>query len=260
MVRITRGGIRWLLFLIPCLSQFLTRVSPCHSLITYTSLSPIIPFNGLNYIGGVTSISLEDYVKALIGVLPTILLWCFCGASADQITVIATSKGTNAINSDGAQLYMIILISVGLVFCVVAALLIWKYAIEELKKEIYLENASSMWKYNKKSSSDDKSPTSATDYHMASDEPSSPHENPTVELVTAASPQHPNTSMELAEQGREVEMVHHQPYDDDDNASLSSQRHHGGVLTLLGFDANGLDGYYSGRDDGRDEEWFWIWS
>ena len=43
-------------------------------------LCPIIPFNGLNYIGGVTSVSLEEYTQALIGILPITLLWCTVGA------------------------------------------------------------------------------------------------------------------------------------------------------------------------------------
>lgn len=43
-------------------------------------LCPIIPFNGLNYIGGVTSVSLEEYTQALIGILPITLLWSTVGA------------------------------------------------------------------------------------------------------------------------------------------------------------------------------------
>eukprot|EP00577_Skeletonema_sp_RCC1716_P032417 CAMPEP_0113427700 /NCGR_PEP_ID=MMETSP0013_2-20120614/31451_1 /TAXON_ID=2843 ORGANISM="Skeletonema costatum, Strain 1716" /NCGR_SAMPLE_ID=MMETSP0013_2 /ASSEMBLY_ACC=CAM_ASM_000158 /LENGTH=247 /DNA_ID=CAMNT_0000316163 /DNA_START=131 /DNA_END=871 /DNA_ORIENTATION=+ /assembly_acc=CAM_ASM_000158 len=45
-------------------------------------LSPIVPFNAINYIAGVTGISLKDYVIALIGILPGTILYCFIGASA----------------------------------------------------------------------------------------------------------------------------------------------------------------------------------
>ncbi|KAL3771358.1 hypothetical protein ACHAW5_000067 [Stephanodiscus triporus] len=45
-------------------------------------LSPIVPFNAINYIGGVTSIKLRQYTLALIGMLPGTVLYCFIGATA----------------------------------------------------------------------------------------------------------------------------------------------------------------------------------
>jgi uncharacterized membrane protein YdjX (TVP38/TMEM64 family) len=45
-------------------------------------LSPIVPFNAINYIGGVTSIKLRHYTLALIGMLPGTVLYCFIGATA----------------------------------------------------------------------------------------------------------------------------------------------------------------------------------
>ncbi|KAL7517774.1 hypothetical protein ACHAWX_002662 [Stephanocyclus meneghinianus] len=56
-------------------------------------LSPIIPFNIINYIGGVTAISLKDYTRALIGILPGTVLYCFIGASAGSLS--ETQNGTN---------------------------------------------------------------------------------------------------------------------------------------------------------------------
>jgi uncharacterized membrane protein YdjX (TVP38/TMEM64 family) len=50
-------------------------------------LCPIIPFNGLNYFGGVTSISMEHYVFALVGTLPLILLTVVAGAGAESLVV-----------------------------------------------------------------------------------------------------------------------------------------------------------------------------
>eukprot|EP00804_Cyclotella_cryptica_P024918 CCRYP_011819-RB/>CCRYP_011819-RB protein AED:0.04 eAED:0.04 QI:197/1/1/1/1/1/2/282/255 len=49
-------------------------------------LSPIVPFNAINYIGGVTAISLKDYTRALIGILPGTVLYCFIGASAGSLS------------------------------------------------------------------------------------------------------------------------------------------------------------------------------
>jgi uncharacterized membrane protein YdjX (TVP38/TMEM64 family) len=48
-------------------------------------LSPIVPFNIINYIGGVTAISFKDYTLALFGIIPGTILYCFIGASAGSL-------------------------------------------------------------------------------------------------------------------------------------------------------------------------------
>jgi uncharacterized membrane protein YdjX (TVP38/TMEM64 family) len=54
-------------------------------------LSPIIPFNAINYIAGVTSISFRDYVLSLCAVLPGTVLYVFLGASANSLMESANS-------------------------------------------------------------------------------------------------------------------------------------------------------------------------
>jgi uncharacterized membrane protein YdjX (TVP38/TMEM64 family) len=48
-------------------------------------LSPIVPFAALNYVAGVTAVSLRDYAIALIAILPGTLLYVFLGASAGSL-------------------------------------------------------------------------------------------------------------------------------------------------------------------------------
>jgi uncharacterized membrane protein YdjX (TVP38/TMEM64 family) len=55
-------------------------------------LSPLIPFNALDYVSGVTSISLRDYTIALVAILPGALLLCFVGASASSLSDATTTS------------------------------------------------------------------------------------------------------------------------------------------------------------------------
>jgi uncharacterized membrane protein YdjX (TVP38/TMEM64 family) len=54
-------------------------------------LSPLIPYNALDYMSGVTAIPLWSYTLALIGILPGTIMFCFVGASASSLTDSATS-------------------------------------------------------------------------------------------------------------------------------------------------------------------------
>jgi hypothetical protein len=48
-------------------------------------LSPLIPYNALDYMSGVTAIPLWSYTLALIGILPGTIMFCFVGASASSL-------------------------------------------------------------------------------------------------------------------------------------------------------------------------------
>ena len=109
-------------------------------------LCPIIPFNGLNYIGGVTSVSLEEYTHAVIGILPITLLWTTVGASADQITDRRT-------NDFGEQVFLIVLLIIGMACGLAGLARVYRYARDELRAEIEYDRAISWRKYKKSSSS-----------------------------------------------------------------------------------------------------------
>jgi uncharacterized membrane protein YdjX (TVP38/TMEM64 family) len=89
-------------------------------------LSPIIPFNAINYISGVTSISLLSYSLANIAIIPGTVLFVFVGASAG---CIANDMGNGATAT-------IVAIVVGVVFAIFAILLTSYYARRELNRII----------------------------------------------------------------------------------------------------------------------------
>lgn len=89
-------------------------------------LSPIIPFNALNYIAGVTAIGFWPYVLALLAMLPGTMLYVFLGASAGSLA--------DSANSGDSMTVTIIVVVVGIVFGVMAVALTSYYARIELKK------------------------------------------------------------------------------------------------------------------------------
>ena len=98
-------------------------------------LSPIIPFNAINYIGGVTAISLYSYTLALVAILPGTVLYVFLGASAGSLADSASS-GDNATVT-------IIVVAVGAVFGIFAIALTSYYAKKELNRVIAAREAES---------------------------------------------------------------------------------------------------------------------
>jgi uncharacterized membrane protein YdjX (TVP38/TMEM64 family) len=91
-------------------------------------LSPIIPFNFLNYIAGVTSISFWSYFWANFGILPGTILYVFLGASAGSLAA-SGSSGANATVT-------IAVVVVGVVFGVLAIALTSYYARQELNRVV----------------------------------------------------------------------------------------------------------------------------
>jgi uncharacterized membrane protein YdjX (TVP38/TMEM64 family) len=59
-------------------------------IVLLTRLSPIFPFNLLNYAYGVTGVSLKDYVLASIGMIPGTIMYVYIGSLAGSIATIGT--------------------------------------------------------------------------------------------------------------------------------------------------------------------------
>ena len=90
-------------------------------------LSPVVPFNVLNYIAGVTGVSTKDYCLALSGIFPGTILYCFIGASAGGL--VEAEKGVS-------RPVTIASIVVGLVVAFIAVFVASYYAKKEFNKII----------------------------------------------------------------------------------------------------------------------------
>lgn len=61
-------------------------------IVLLTRLSPVFPFNLLNYAYGLTQVSLKDFVLGSVGMLPGTLLYVYIGSLAGSIATLGSTK------------------------------------------------------------------------------------------------------------------------------------------------------------------------
>jgi uncharacterized membrane protein YdjX (TVP38/TMEM64 family) len=59
-------------------------------IVLLTRLSPVFPFNLLNYAYGLTGVSLKDYVLASIGMIPGTIMYVYIGSLAGSLATLGT--------------------------------------------------------------------------------------------------------------------------------------------------------------------------
>jgi len=91
-------------------------------------LSPVFPFNLLNYALGLTSISLRDYLIASIGILPGTLLYVYTGKVAGDISAIVAG-----VDSPRGPGYYVVL-TIGLAATIAVVVVIARIARRALKQ------------------------------------------------------------------------------------------------------------------------------
>jgi uncharacterized membrane protein YdjX (TVP38/TMEM64 family) len=65
-------------------------------IVLLTRLSPVFPFNLLNYAFGITGVSLKDYFLGSVGMIPGTIMYVYIGSLAGNIAAIGTeSQPTN---------------------------------------------------------------------------------------------------------------------------------------------------------------------
>ena len=101
-------------------------------------LCPLIPFNGLNYALGITGVSCEDFLWALmLGSLPMQLLTVVMGATAEALYRQRYNESyynDNTISNFGQRVAYIVLLCLGVFFAIVAVVYTWKKVKKELQK------------------------------------------------------------------------------------------------------------------------------
>eukprot|EP01084_Bolivina_argentea_P198525 339924_1 len=87
-------------------------------------LSPITPYNVFNYLMGLTSVSICDYMCACVGMIPDAIVYCFIGGDIASIAKLS---------SVGFKSHPILLIVT--IVCTVAAIFGLCYVTYAAKKE-----------------------------------------------------------------------------------------------------------------------------
>jgi uncharacterized membrane protein YdjX (TVP38/TMEM64 family) len=77
-------------------------------IVTLLRLSPVFPFNLLNYALGLTQVRLRDYVVACLGMLPGTLLYVYYGKLAGDVASLASGAGAAAERGAGYWAVMMI--------------------------------------------------------------------------------------------------------------------------------------------------------
>jgi uncharacterized membrane protein YdjX (TVP38/TMEM64 family) len=98
-----------------------------------TRLSPIFPFNLLNYAFGITQVSLKDYILGSIGMVPGTVMYVYIGSLATDLAMIGTH---NQPTTPEAQIGKWLIQIIGLIATVVVTIYITKIAQEALKESV----------------------------------------------------------------------------------------------------------------------------
>lgn len=99
-------------------------------IVLLTRLSPIFPFNLLNYAYGVTGVSFKDYLFGSIGMIPGTVMYVYIGSLAGSIATI----GTNA--QPGNPVIQWAIQIIGFIATVAVTIYITKLAREALEAEV----------------------------------------------------------------------------------------------------------------------------
>jgi uncharacterized membrane protein YdjX (TVP38/TMEM64 family) len=102
-------------------------------IVVLTRLSPIFPFNLLNYALSVTRVSLKDYVLGCAGMIPGTIMYVYIGSLAGNLAMLGTS---NPSMSQEAQLAQWIIRIVGFIATVAVTVSVTRIARKALQESV----------------------------------------------------------------------------------------------------------------------------
>jgi uncharacterized membrane protein YdjX (TVP38/TMEM64 family) len=102
-------------------------------IVLLTRLSPIFPFNLLNYAYGITNVSLKDYVIGSVGMIPGTIMYVYIGSLAGSLATIGTGEATS--DPQAATVQRIIQV-IGFVATVAVTLYVTRLARQALAEEV----------------------------------------------------------------------------------------------------------------------------
>ncbi len=101
-------------------------------IVILTRLSPVFPFNLLNYALGVTQVSLKDYLVGFIGMLPGTVMYVYIGSLAGSLAMIGSPSTTNP----QTQMIQWIIRIVGLIATIAVTVYITRIARKALDESV----------------------------------------------------------------------------------------------------------------------------
>ncbi|MEH2054477.1 TVP38/TMEM64 family protein [Nostoc sp.] len=105
-------------------------------IVLLTRLSPVFPFNLLNYAFGVTQVSLKDYILGSFGIIPGTIMYVYIGSLAGNLAMIDTSHQPIAPET---QVWQWIMRVVGLIATIAVTVYITKIAQKALAQSVAVE-------------------------------------------------------------------------------------------------------------------------
>lgn len=98
-----------------------------------TRLSPLFPFNLLNYLFGISKISFKDYIIGSLGILPGTFMYVYFGSLA---TNLATANIDNMIVTPQTKMLTWAMRIIGLISTIIITILSTNFARKNLRKNI----------------------------------------------------------------------------------------------------------------------------
>lgn len=100
------------------------------TIVLLTRLSPVFPFNLLNYVYGVTGVGLRDYALASwIGMLPGTMMYVYLGSAAQSVTALLSGEQRQTLPQEW-------LFSVGLLATVAVTVVVTRLAKRALARRV----------------------------------------------------------------------------------------------------------------------------